>query len=153
MSILDGGRVTVRKARRHHASARPSSWARAPARTAAWCWTAASGASATPALGARLDTTGNLSIGRLGTGSVGPGPQRRRPANLVVMSTVRRVGQFVLAVGVNSTVTAAGHLAGIGLSPNAPGYDPNSPNHGTALISVRDTGFINAPSCWAPAAP
>jgi hypothetical protein len=50
-------------------------------------------------------------------------------------------------------LTAAGILAGIALGPSTPGYDPNSPDHGTALISVRETGFINAPSCWARAAP
>ncbi len=98
-----------------------------------------------PALGAKLDTTGNLSIGRLGTGSVSLFRNAQASANLVVMSTVGASGSSVLGVGVNSTLTAAGILAGIGISPTAPGYDPISNDHGTALISVRDTGFINAP--------
>jgi len=103
------------------------------------------GAFGAPALGATLDTTGNLSIGRLGTGSVSLLRNATAPANLVVMSTVGASGSSILGVGVNSTLSAAGILAGIGLSPNAPGFDPNSMDHGTALISVRDTGFINAP--------
>ena len=102
------------------------------------------GAFGVPALGATLDTTGNLSIGRLGTGTVTLFRNARASANLVVMSTVGAAGSSFLGVGVNSTLTAAGILAGIGLSPTAPGFDPASPNHGSALISVRDTGFINA---------
>ncbi|MFN0182623.1 MAG: PEP-CTERM sorting domain-containing protein, partial [Aquabacterium sp.] len=54
-------------------------------------------------------------------------------------------GSSTLHVGVNSTLNAAGILAGIAISANLPGYDPSSPNHGTALISTRDNGFINAP--------
>jgi hypothetical protein len=103
------------------------------------------GAFGAPALGATLDTTGNLSIGRLGTGTVALFRNAKASANLVAMSTVGASGSSFLGVGVNSTLTAAGILAGIGLSPNAPGYDPNSKDHGTALVSVRDTGFINAP--------
>lgn len=102
------------------------------------------GAFGAPALGARLDTTGNLSIGRLGTGTVALARNADVTANLVVMSTVGASGNSILHVGVNSTLNASGILAGIGLTANAPGFDPNSPNHGTALISVRDTGFINA---------
>lgn len=98
------------------------------------------------ALGARLDTTGNLSIGRLGTGNVSLARNADVTAQLVLMSTVRDSGisgTSFLAVGHNSTVTAQGIYAGIGLGgPN--GYDPNSPNHGTAMISVRETGFISA---------
>lgn len=98
------------------------------------------------ALGARLDTTGNLSIGRLGAGSVGLARNADVTAQLVLMSTVRDSGisgTSSLAVGYNSTVTAQGIYAGIGLG-GVNGYDPNSPNHGTALISVRETGSINA---------
>lgn len=103
------------------------------------------GAFGAPALGATLDTTGNLSIGRLGTGSVSLFRNANASANLVLMSTIGASGSSVLGVGVNSTLTATGILAGIALSPNPPGFDPNSQDHGTALISVRDTGFINAP--------
>ena len=98
------------------------------------------------ALGARLDTTGNLSIGRLGTGNVSLARNADVTARLVLMSTVLEggiSGHSTLAVGHNATVTAQGIYAGIGLG-GVNGYDPNSTNHGTALISVRETGFINA---------
>ena len=99
------------------------------------------------ALGARLDTTGNLSIGRLGTGSVALARNADLTAALVVMSTVREggvSGHSSLGVGHHSTLSAQGILAGIALSNGPNGYDPNSDNHGNAVIFVRDTGFISA---------
>lgn len=98
------------------------------------------------ALRARLDTPGNLSIGRLGTGSVDVARNGDITANLVLMSTVRDngiSGQAALNIGVNSTLTAQQLLAGIALGGPL-GYDPLSPNHGTGVVSVRDTGLINA---------
>jgi hypothetical protein len=143
MSILDGGRVRVDKAGGVGLGSAVFVGSGAGSNSSL-VLDGGIGGFGNPALGARLDTTGNLSIGRLGTGSVTLARNADATANLVVMSTIDASGSSTLHVGVNSSLTAAGILAGIALTADAPGYDPNSPNHGTALISTRDNGFINA---------
>lgn len=145
MSILDGGRVTVQKPGGITVGSAVFVGQGAGANSSLVLDGGINGFGS-QALGARLDTTGNLSIGRLGTGNVSLARNADVTAQLVLMSTVQDggiSGTSSLAVGHNSTVTAQGIYAGIGLGgPN--GYDPTSANHGTALISVRETGYINA---------
>lgn len=90
----------------------------------------------------RLDTTGNLSIGREGIGSVSVFRNADVTAHTVYMSTIGLDGQSSLYVGVGSTLTASVIYAGIGLGPN--GANPASPNHGTAQIATKDSGWIQA---------
>lgn len=90
----------------------------------------------------RLDTTGNLSIGREGTGSVSVFRNADVTAHTVYMSTIGLLGESSLFVGVGSTLSASTIYAGIGLGPN--GYDVNNPNHGTANIATKDSGWIQS---------
>lgn len=92
---------------------------------------------------ARLDTTGNLSIGREGTGAVNVFRNADLTANVVFMSTLGLQGQSSLSVGVGATLSAAAVYAGIGLGPG--GYDAANPQHGTAVIATRDSGWLQAP--------
>lgn len=96
------------------------------------------------ALRARMDTTGNLSIGREGTGVVSLHRFSDVTANLVYLGAVGTEGRAVLDVGIGSTVNAVQIMAGIAVSAGPPGYDINSPNHGTGVISTRGDGVINA---------
>lgn len=97
-----------------------------------------------PALGARLDTTGNLSVGREGAGSVILSRHADLTASVVYLATVGTAGQATLAVNVGSTLQASTIFAGIGLGSGPGGYDATNPNHGTAVISTKDSGTINA---------
>ena len=98
-----------------------------------------------PALGATLTTTGNLSIGRQGQGEVSAFRHATINANIINMSVIDTAGSAVLYVGLNSTVNAAAVYAGIGLSlAGVP--DPLSPNHGTGLVDLHlASSFLNAP--------
>ena len=93
----------------------------------------------------RLDTTGNLSVGREGQGTVNLFRHADLTAHSVFLSTIGLQGQADLGVGLGSTLFAQRILAGIGLGAGPEGYDVNNPNHGSAVISTRDTGVINAP--------
>jgi hypothetical protein len=90
-------------------------------------------------------TTGNMSIGREGIGSVAVFRNAELTANVIWMSTVAPQGESVLSVGYGSTLNASGIIAGIALANTPSGYDEFSPNHGTAVIATRDNGWINAP--------
>ena len=92
-----------------------------------------------------LTTTGNMSIGREGIGSVAVFRNAELTANVIWMSTVAPQGESVLSVGYGSTLNASGIIAGIALANTPSGYDEFSPNHGTAVIATRDNGWINAP--------
>lgn len=96
------------------------------------------------ALRARLDTNGNLSIGREGTGSVDLFRFSDLTANLIYLAAVGTEGRAQLNVGVGSVLQASAIMAGIAVSAAPPGYDTNSPNHGTGVISTRGDGVINA---------
>lgn len=96
------------------------------------------------ALRARMDTTGNLSIGREGTGIVNVFRYSDLTANFVYLAAVGTNGAAQLGVGVGSTVSAVQIMAGIAASSDPIGYDINSPNHGRGVISTRDDGSINA---------
>ena len=92
----------------------------------------------------RLDTTGNLSVGREGQGTVNLFRHADLTAHSVFLSTIGLQGQADLGVGLGSKLQAQRILAGIGLGAGPEGYDVNNPNHGSAVISTRDTGVINA---------
>jgi fibronectin-binding autotransporter adhesin len=96
------------------------------------------------ALRPHLDTTGNLSIGREGTGAVSLFRHADLTANLIYLAAVGLNGNAQLAVGLNSTVQAQRIMAGIAVGPGPLGYDILSANHGLGVISTRDTGVINA---------
>lgn len=93
----------------------------------------------------RLDNSGNLSIGREGQGTVNLFRHADMTANIAYLAALGLGGQADLGVGLNSTFTAQGIYAGIGLGTGNNAYDAGNPNHGTAVISTRDTGVINAP--------
>jgi hypothetical protein len=97
-----------------------------------------------PALGAHLVTSGNLSVGREGMGGVSLLRNADLNANVVYLAASGLDGQATLGVNVGSTLTASTILAGIGLGGGPGGYDADNPNHGTAVISTKDTGVINA---------
>ncbi len=97
------------------------------------------------AAGARLDTTGNLSIGRLGQGDVNVFRNADLSAHFIFMSTIGNSGVSSLGAGVGSSITAAGIFAGIGLLADGSSYDPSSAAHGRAAISTRFGGTIAAP--------
>lgn len=94
---------------------------------------------------ARLDTTGNLSIGRQGHGIVNVFRNAEVTANFVFMSTISTLGLSELGVGVGSKLTAGALYAGIGLAANGADVDPGNPNHGSAGISTQFGGVIAAP--------
>jgi len=91
--------------------------------------------------GATLSTTGNLSIGREGTGSVDLLRNATANAQNVFMSTISPSGQSSLSVGYNSTLTGSVY-AGIYVDPTG-NPDINAPNHGTANIFVAQYGHLN----------
>jgi len=91
---------------------------------------------------AKLSTTGNLSIGREGNGTVDVFRTADLAADVVYAATFGPQGQAALTVGTGSTLTASVLYAGIGLGPA--GYDAGNPNHGTAVIATKDSGWIQA---------
>lgn len=93
----------------------------------------------------RLDNTGNLSVGREGQGTVNLFRHADMTANIAYLAALGLDGRADLGVGLNSTFTAQGIYAGIGLGTGNDAYDAANPNHGSAVISTRDTGVINAP--------
>ena len=95
------------------------------------------------ALRARMDTTGNLSIGREGTGNVNVFRYADVTANFIYLAAVGTEGLAQLGVGVGSTVNAVQIMAGIAASAGPTGYDIHSPNHGKGVIFTRDSGVIN----------
>ncbi|MDQ2778976.1 MAG: PEP-CTERM sorting domain-containing protein [Pseudomonadota bacterium] len=96
-----------------------------------------------PALGARLDTSGNLSVGREGTGSVDLTRNAHLTADVVYLAALGAQGQATVEVNIGSTLQASTILAGIGLGAGPGGYDATNPNHGRAVISTKDTGLIS----------
>lgn len=91
--------------------------------------------------GATMTTSGNLSIGRQGTGSVNLIREATVSAQYVFMSTIASTGQSSLGIGYHSTLNG-NVFAGIGL--DASGHpDPNVTAHGTANIFVDTFGVLN----------
>ena len=90
-----------------------------------------------PALGATLTTSGNLSIGRQGTGSVALTRNANLSANQINMSVIDGQGISSLVVGFQSTVNTAVVNAGIGYNAMGLG-DRTVAAHGTAGVVVRD---------------
>jgi hypothetical protein len=95
-----------------------------------------------PALGATLNTTGNLSIGRLGTGQVTLLRNATLTASATFMSTIAASGQSSLFVGFQSTLSGPVY-AGIGLNATTGIPDPTVAAHGTGLVNVQSSGFIS----------
>lgn len=95
------------------------------------------------ALGATLNTSGNLSIGRQGTGSVDLMRNATVNANRVWMSTIDPNGVSILGIGYQSTLNANDVWAGIALDPATGNLDPTGGGHGRALVDVGQFGNLN----------
>ncbi len=88
--------------------------------------------------GAKLITTGNLSIGREGVGAVTVFRNANVEANVLYMSTIGLQGESSLFIGHQSTVRASGVFAGIGLNPITSLPDATVAQHGTAYVDVHN---------------
>ena len=97
-----------------------------------------------PALGATLNTTGNISIGREGKGSVGLARNATLNADLIFLSAISPLGSSQLNVGFNSTVNATAVYAGIALNLNTNQIDANLNSHGQAFVSIREFGSLDS---------
>ncbi|MBC7938199.1 MAG: hypothetical protein H7Z19_00300 [Chitinophagaceae bacterium] len=94
-----------------------------------------------PALGATLTTTGNLSIGREGSGAVSLVRNANLSAHTTYLSVVSASGVSTLDVGFQSTLSGE-VVAGIGRNPVTLLPDPTVAEHGRAVIDVRTAGAI-----------
>jgi len=89
-----------------------------------------------------LSTTGNISIGREGAGELSLFRHATVDANTVYMSAISPTGSSSLGLYFQSTLNGS-VVAGIGLNTVTGLVDPQSPAHGTAVVSVAETSFIN----------
>jgi hypothetical protein len=141
VSILDGGAITVNKPAGSLVGSAVAV-GRALGSNSSLYLDGGIGDFGNPALGATLTTTGNLSIGREGTGAVSLFRHATVNAGITYMSVISPTGQSTLDVGFRSTLNGS-VIAGIGLNPTTGLGDPNSTPHGTAVIHVQTEGFLN----------
>lgn len=140
--IASGGRVNVNKAGGPGVSAAVA-LGFFPGSSTSMLLDGGIGGFGNPAPGAWLSTTGNISVGRQGSGSLDVFKYANVDANVVNLAVVDPQGSALLNVGFNSTLRASAVYAGIGLNAAGVG-DPSVTAHGTAGISVTDGGFLNS---------
>lgn len=104
------------------------------------------GSFGSPAAGATLVTTGNLSIGREGTGVVSLNRNATASADFVYLSAIGQQGQSLLAIGFQSIVNAVQTYVGIGLNAITGLFDAGTSQHGTGVVDLAtSSSVLNSP--------